>query len=423
MFQKRTEGLLAVVAFGEKDHAGLTFAEADHVVLRTITVSFLEEGWAKACVGEQPPANTIGEAGFLRLSSRRLRQRERKLMQRRDLLHRCEHGAHGGGFQELAAEESGDEEGEIVSVGGHGACGARGESPCLCNELSCGVEAIGGVYTELFAVDEAGVVHVQWREDGLLHEFVERLLLLLLDDELHKVDAFSGVEKLRPGLVMEMQLLVGLKAGKVRKTGDVRQQHARCHEWPRRILHNLRGRSAVGLVRIQWPGKLLRNGEVEIELAALDQLHDIGGEDALGNRRGPGDGVAIHGRVRIASAQAVRDTPDGPAAIKNGDLCTGDVRVGECFAREALRLGRGEVRTVEAADVLCGCGQGECKAEGGKKAHGWILRCGTVGMRYVVVQDVLLCVRLGAGACPSKNWRNAAVTNLSSSEPDPSKSR
>ena len=57
----------------------------------------------------------------------------------------------------------------------------------------------------------------------------------------------------------------------------------------------------------------------------LDEAHDPGGEDALGNGCGPEVGVGGHGKLAGGVAEAEDVGPDKMAVVEDGELCAGDV--------------------------------------------------------------------------------------------------
>jgi hypothetical protein len=80
------------------------------------------------------------------------------------------------------------------------------------------IVTVGDVVRELLTVNDAGAVHAERSEECFLHELVERLSLVLLDDELDEIHAFAGVAELGSRREMEMHLLVGFDEGKVPET-------------------------------------------------------------------------------------------------------------------------------------------------------------------------------------------------------------
>jgi len=68
-FEQRAKGELTIVAVGEQDHAVAMAGEADHIVLCAFAVTFFEEGWTEARMGQKSPADAVGETDCRTLGS------------------------------------------------------------------------------------------------------------------------------------------------------------------------------------------------------------------------------------------------------------------------------------------------------------------------------------------------------------------
>jgi len=135
-------------------------------------MAFLEERGAVFGVGEETPAHAVGEAYAVAFFAERAVGDVGELLQGVDGEDGREHRMEGGGLEDLVGEEGGEETDEVVCAGGHGAGSARVIAASLAEEFLVGVEAVGDVGGEIGAIDEAGAVHVERREEGVLHEDV-----------------------------------------------------------------------------------------------------------------------------------------------------------------------------------------------------------------------------------------------------------
>jgi hypothetical protein len=171
---------------------------------------------------------------------------------------------------------------------------------------------------------------------------------------LDKVDALSGVEELGAGFEAQMHFLVWLDLSKVGKPGGMAEAHARGDGGPGGVVDDCRCFVFIGLIGIERLGKLLGDRQVEVKLAALDQLHDISGEDALGDGGGPEGGLSVHrqcrGPIGSLAAEAKGCAPDELAVVENSNLGAGDVVSLECLLGEGFGFRDGDLRTVQATD-------------------------------------------------------------------------
>jgi len=87
---------------------------------------------------------------------------------------------------------------------------------------------------------------------------------------------------------------------------------------------------------------------------ALDESHDVGGKDALGDGCSPGGGFRIHGEGRVFAAKAIGCAPDELAVVDDGDLGAGDVLRGERRAGKGVCFCDGDAGAIETADGV-GC--------------------------------------------------------------------
>ena len=237
------------------------------------------------------------------------------------------------GFDDRPGEKRRSEARQIVCGTGHRARCTCGRAPGFPAELPVGIVPVRNVSLELGAEDHPGSRHAERREHRLLHQQIERTLLLLLDHKLHQVDALAGVGESRTGIEMDVHLLVVLDRGEVAQARRVGEEHARRNPQPARVLHKERRRLSVRLVLIERLRQLRRDRGIEIELAPLDELHHIRREDTFRDRRCPSGRGARHRQRRIEAAHTERLAPDELPTIDDGDLRPGDVLRGQDFAR------------------------------------------------------------------------------------------
>jgi len=243
------------------------------------------------------------------------------------------------------------------------------------DEVFVEVVAVGDIRGESWLPEHRGLSHSKRSKQSLLHELIKRLVQALLDDELQQVKAFAGVGKTGTGGEVQVNLLIGLQEDKVSEPGGMAEEHARCDGEPTRVMDEIGGGVAVGIVMVEGLGKKPGDRFIERKLILLNQLHDVDSEGALGNRGRPCGGRGLHRQVLRAIAKAEGEAPDDAAVVEDGDLGSGDVVLREDVAGGGFGFGDGDAGAIEAAEggVLCwGEGREKEQHRQKKKLHGWV---------------------------------------------------
>ncbi len=168
---------------------------------------------------------------------------------------------------------------------------------------------------------EGGRRHRHRVEDGVLEVFREGLAGTALEDVPDDRDAGVGVLRVRAGRIDELRAVQARdgrgegRLGRVEIVADRRLAHE-----PRAVGHELAQRQerAEGILRTEI-GKDRLDGDVEVEVAPLGELHDRDVGEELGDRSDPVDGRRRRGPsgFRIGDAEALR--PERAVAVDEGD--------------------------------------------------------------------------------------------------------